>query len=60
LIQWIDDEIEVVYADASAYIALADATVDWQLGSTQCLSGKDLTGYNFLSVSKDGFVPVSM
>jgi hypothetical protein len=28
LIQWIDDEIEVVHADASAYIALADATND--------------------------------
>jgi hypothetical protein len=29
LIQWIDDEIEVVHADASTYIALADATADW-------------------------------
>jgi hypothetical protein len=29
LIQWIDDEIEVVHADASAYIALADAMSDW-------------------------------
>jgi hypothetical protein len=28
LIQWIDDEIEVVHVDASAYIALADAMVD--------------------------------
>jgi hypothetical protein len=28
LIQWIDDEIEVVHADASTYIALADATAD--------------------------------
>jgi hypothetical protein len=61
LIQWIDDdEVEVVHMDASAYIALADATVDWQHGSAQCLSGKDLTGYDFLSVSKEGFVPVSV
>jgi hypothetical protein len=29
LIQWIDDEIEVVHADASAYIALADTTANW-------------------------------
>jgi hypothetical protein len=28
LIQWIDDEIEVVHADASAYIALANAMTD--------------------------------
>ena len=28
LIQWIDDEIEVVHVDSSAYIALADATAN--------------------------------
>jgi hypothetical protein len=28
-IQWIDNEIEVVHVDASAYIALADASADW-------------------------------
>jgi hypothetical protein len=60
LIQWIDDKVEVVHADESTYIALADAMTDWQHGSTQCLSGKDLTGYDFLSISKDGFVPVSV
>jgi hypothetical protein len=58
LIQWINEEIEVVHADMSAYIALADVTADWQPGSPQCLSGKDLIGYNFLSIFKEGFVPV--
>jgi hypothetical protein len=29
LIQWINDEIEVVHADVLAYIALADAMADW-------------------------------
>jgi hypothetical protein len=43
LIQWINDEVEVVQSDASAYIALADTMVDWQHESTQWLSGKDLT-----------------
>jgi hypothetical protein len=28
LIQWIDDEIEVVHGDASGYIALANATAN--------------------------------
>jgi hypothetical protein len=60
LIQWINDEIEIVHADVLAYIALVDATVEWQHGNTQCLSGNDLTSYNFLSIYKDGFVPVSM
>jgi hypothetical protein len=41
--------------DASAYIALADATVYWQYGSAQCLSGKDITGYDFLSISIEDF-----
>jgi hypothetical protein len=52
--------LQIVHADASAYIALADATADWQHENAQRLSGKDLTGYDFLSVSKDGFVPVSV
>jgi hypothetical protein len=60
LIEWIDNKIEIVHADALAYIALADATADWQHGSAQCLSRKDLTGYSILSVSKDGFVLVSV
>jgi hypothetical protein len=60
LIQWINDEIETVHTDTSAYITLADATTDWQHESTQCLSRKDLTSYDFLSVSKDRFVPMSM
>jgi hypothetical protein len=33
LIQWIDDEIEVVHVDVLAYIALADNTADWQDGN---------------------------
>jgi hypothetical protein len=60
LIEWIDDEIEVVYVNTSAYIALADSAANWHHGSAQCLLGKDLTGYDFLSVSNDGFVLVSM
>jgi hypothetical protein len=47
-----------VHADALAYIALADAMTNWQHGGAQCLSVRDLTCYDFLSVSKEGFVPV--
>jgi hypothetical protein len=50
----------VVHADALAYIDLADATTNSQHGSAQWLSGKDLTGYDFLDVSKEGFVPMSL
>jgi hypothetical protein len=58
LIHWIDNEIEVMHVDASAYIALTDATTDWQHGNAQYLSKKDVTGYDFLSVIKDRFVPM--
>jgi hypothetical protein len=50
----------VIHADTSSYIALVDATVDWQHRGTQCLSGRDLTSYDFPSISKEGFVPVSV
>jgi hypothetical protein len=50
----------MVHVDVSSYIALADATADWQHGSVRCLSGRNLTGYVFLSVSKEGFVPMSV
>jgi hypothetical protein len=32
----------------------------WQHGGTQCLSGRDLIGYNFLSISKEGFISMSI
>jgi hypothetical protein len=57
LIQWIDDEVGVVHMDASAYIALADVTPDWQHGSTQCLSGKDLFAMIFLVSPKMDLCP---
>jgi len=60
LIQWVRDDIEVVHADTSAYIALADVVADWQHGDAPCLSGKDLTGYDFISITKKGLVPISV
>jgi hypothetical protein len=50
----------VVHTDASAYITLADVMATWQHGGEKCLSGRDLTGYDFLSISKEGFVLVSV
>jgi hypothetical protein len=49
-----------VHTNALAYIALANAIADWLHESTQCLLGKDLTGNDFLSVSREGFVPMSI
>ena len=60
LIQWVDDEVEIVRADDSAFIALAEAPVDWQHPNATCLSGCDLSEFDFLSATRDGSVPVSM
>jgi hypothetical protein len=39
LIQWINDAVEVAHVDASAYIALVDATADWQMGVPSACRG---------------------
>jgi hypothetical protein len=49
-----------VHVDMSTYIALADGVANWQHRSAQCLSRRDLIGCDFFSVSKEGFVPMSV
>jgi hypothetical protein len=41
-------------------VAVAESHVDILGGKMECLSGKDLMGYDYISVSKDGFVPISV
>jgi hypothetical protein len=60
VIQWIDDEVEVVQADEDVCIAVTESQVDIQGGKMKCLTGKDLTGYNYVSVGKDLFVLISV
>jgi hypothetical protein len=60
LIQWVGEEVKIVHADASAHIALANASADWRYGNVECISGHDLSEYDFLSVKKLGFVPISV
>src|SRR6266498_2676230 len=60
LIEWVDDEVEVVHADNSACVALADSLVDWQHPNATCLTGHDLSDFDFLSATKNGFVLVSI
>ena len=60
LIQWVDDEVEVIHADNSACVALADASVDWNHPDVTCLTGHDLSEFDFLSATRNGFVPISL
>jgi hypothetical protein len=59
LIQWVDDDVEVIEADNSACIALTEAPVDWQHGEMRCLTGRDLSDYDYISIGRDGFVPIN-
>jgi hypothetical protein len=58
LVQWIGDELEVVSADNLECVAAADARVDD--GDMICLSRKDLSKYDYISVSRDGLIPISV
>jgi hypothetical protein len=60
IIQWIGDEVEVVQADEEVCVAVAESKVNILGGKMECLSSKDLTGYDYISVGKDGFVPISV
>jgi hypothetical protein len=60
IIQWIGDEVEVIQAEEEVCIAMAESQVDILGGKMECLSSKDLMWYNYISVSKDGFVPISV
>jgi hypothetical protein len=50
VIQWISDEVEVVQADEEVCIAMVESHVDILGGKMECLSGKDMTGYDYISV----------
>ncbi|KAG8069087.1 hypothetical protein GUJ93_ZPchr0005g16074 [Zizania palustris] len=58
LIQWDGDEVEIVYTDASAHVSWADASDNAAHDEIECLSGRDLSNYDFVSVSEGRFVPI--
>jgi hypothetical protein len=60
IIQWISDEVEVVQADEEVCVAMAESLIDILGGKMECLSDKDLIGYNYISIGKDRFVLISL
>jgi hypothetical protein len=57
LIQWVDDEVEVVLGDNCACVAVADSHSIGVHDDLKCLSGLDLSDYEFISCSNNGFIP---
>jgi len=58
LIQWVGDVVEVVHADDSVEIATTDIMTEGS--GFACLSGRDLSNYQYISYDERGFVPVSL
>jgi hypothetical protein len=50
----------VVQVNKDVCIAMIESQVDIQGGNMKCLTGRDLLGYDYVSVSKDRFVPISV
>jgi hypothetical protein len=58
MIQWVGDEGEVVQADERE--AATESQINIQGGKLNCLTDRDLSGYDYVSVGKDVFVPISV
>ena len=56
LIQWIGDEIEVVHGDSPSFIAITNSNTLGVHDDIKCLSGLDLSDYELISSTKDGFI----
>jgi hypothetical protein len=60
LIQWVGDVVEIVHSDSSANVATTDAPALGEHDAFGCLSGKELSSYEFISATRQGFVPISL
>ena len=60
LIQWVGDAVEIVHSDSSADVATVDAPALGGHNAIACLSGRDLSSFEFVSVTRQGFVPMSL
>ena len=58
LIQWNEDDVEVIRADTSAIVNRAGPKANWPYEEARCLSGTTLSDADFLSVSKQGFAMI--
>jgi hypothetical protein len=53
--------MEIVYLDSSAEVATADAPKSGGHDVIDYLSGRDLSSYEFISVTRQGsFIPISL
>jgi hypothetical protein len=54
VIQWVSDEVKVVQADEDVWITVTESQVNIQGRKMKCLTDRDLTDYDYVSVGKMG------
>jgi hypothetical protein len=59
-VQWVGDQVEMVEADEEACVAMVESQIDVQDRFMKCLSRQDFSEYDYISMGKDGFVPISV
>jgi hypothetical protein len=52
--------VEVVLDNKEVFVVMAESQVDILGEKMECLSVKDLIGYDYISIGKDGFVLISV
>jgi hypothetical protein len=52
--------VEIVKVDESVYVALAESQEGLQDGEVECLTGRDLSEYDYISIGKKAFVLVNV
>jgi hypothetical protein len=52
--------VDVVQSDEDVCIVVTEPQVDIQGEKMKGLTSRDLMGYDYISVGKDGFVPISV
>ena len=57
LIQWNGDDIEVVHADESCNVVMAEAQI-WAPEDAECLFGREDLSWSSVEMSKKGILPV--
>jgi hypothetical protein len=58
--QWVSNLVKVVGADEEACITVTESQVDMHGSLMKCLIRRDLTEYDYVSMGKDGFIPISI
>jgi hypothetical protein len=60
LLQWVDDDVEQVHADASARITVADGPILWTYETASCLTRIDFSDFQLISIDRKGSILVML